>query len=77
MWLNIDPSVSTRGYTYAVYDNGVLVDSGRLHFKQCSSPYDRYRYASFTTPDEPGSYTLVVYDSTGATVSSDSFRVVI
>jgi hypothetical protein len=74
VWLNIDPSVATRQYTYEIYSGGVLVDDGRLHFKQCSSPYQLWRYDFFDAPDVPATYTLVVYDRMDVRVSGDSSR---
>jgi hypothetical protein len=80
IWLNIDPSNYTPPYFYQIFDNGDAVTGViPITFTQCPSPNERYRWADFDQPDALGSYTLVVYQGTGANqtvVSKDSFRVV-
>jgi hypothetical protein len=77
IWLIFNSPNSVSGYTYEItgtsnsYDSGIL----KVRFQQCKKANANDFTAKFTTPTSPGGYTLTVFDSTGAKVSSDNFSV--
>src|SRR5262245_3371538 len=76
VWLVFNSPTSVRGYTYEIVGTNNPFDSGilRIRFRECRNNAN-YFVAKFTTPSEPGGYTLRVFDETGATVGSDNFTV--
>src|SRR5262245_46758430 len=77
VWLVFNSPTSVRDYTYEIVGTNNPFDSGilRIRFNQCRKVNANYFVAKFTTPSEPGGYTLRVFDETGATVGSDNFTV--
>jgi hypothetical protein len=77
VWLIFNSPTSVRGYTYEITGTNNPFDSGilKIRFNQCGKTNATYFVAKFTTPSEPGGYTLTVFDETGAKVSSDNFTV--
>jgi hypothetical protein len=77
VWLIFTSPTSVKGYQYEVTGTSSSFDSGllKLRFTQCRKVNVDDWVAKFRTPTTPGGYTLTVYDSTGAKVSSDNFTI--
>src|SRR5262245_24567396 len=77
VWLVLNSPTIVRDYTYEITSTNNPFDSGilKIRFNECKKVNSNDFVAKFTTPTEPGGYTLTVFDETGAKVSSDNFTV--
>jgi hypothetical protein len=77
VWLILRSSTDVKSYTYEVTGTSNPFDSGilKIRFNQCRKVNTDDWVAKFTTPTDPGGYTLTVFDASGAKVSSDNFTI--